>query len=84
MTRRYLWAALALLALGSAGCANGQFTLFRPGTSQQQRLRATVHDPYPDTDKGSGQMADARPRDYQQQSPEPVRNRFFTDSWWGR
>ena len=83
---------IALAAMLSAGCANGRFyNPFRPGGAppqarndvDAQRIRATVHDPYPDQDKGPA-VDDARPRDYQKQTPEPVRNRFYADSPWGR
>ena len=83
MIRRFVLVLAALAVAACSGCANGRFyNPFRPGDVQTQRIRATVHDPYPDQDKGHA-VDDARPRDYQKQSPEPVRNRFFTDSWWG-
>lgn len=83
MLRRMMLAFVATALLAFAGCANGRFyNPFRPGDVQAQRIRATVHDPYPDQDKGPA-VDDARPREYQNQSPEPVRNRFFSDSWWG-
>lgn len=69
--------------LGSSGCAGWGHSWSRPGTIQQQRLRATVHDPYSDQDAGP-EVVGGRPRDYQQQLPEPVRNRIYVDSWWGR
>ena len=83
MIRRFVLVLAAVAFAAFSGCANGRFyNPFRPGDVQTQRIRATVHDPYPDQDKGHA-VDDARPRDYQKQSPEPVRNRFFTDSWWG-
>ena len=84
MLRRMTLALTTLATLFAAGCANGRlYNPFRPGDVQAQRIRATVHDPYPDQDKGPA-VDDARPRDYQQQSPEPVRNRFYSDSNLGR
>ena len=80
MSRRLLLVAVALLV---GGCAGSRYNLFQPGSVQQQQLRATVHDPYPDVDAGP-EVVGGRPRDYQQPLPEPVRNRLFTDSWWGR
>ena len=78
---------LLLLCLGAAGCrSDGSFahpTWFHPGTVQQQRIRATVHDPYPDQDKGPA-FEDGRPRDYKNGLPEPVRDRIYVDSAWGR
>jgi hypothetical protein len=74
---------LVMLALAAGGCASGH-PLFAPrGNIYQQRLRATVHDPYPDQDAGP-EVVGGRPRDYQQPLPEPVRNRLFADSWWGQ
>jgi hypothetical protein len=80
--------SLMILALASAlsasGCASGGgWNFWGPGTIQQQRIRATVHDPYPDPDMAP-EVVGGRPRDYQQPLPEPVRNRIFVDSWWGR
>lgn len=84
MLRRVALVLLTLVTAATAGCANGRFyNPFRPADVQAQRIRATVRDPYPDQDLGP-KVEDARPRDYQKQTPEPVRNRFFTDSWWGR
>jgi hypothetical protein len=89
MPRRMTLALLVLTTMLSAGCANGRFyNPFRSGNAQApndvqaQRIRATVHDPYPDQDKGPA-VDDARPRDYQRQTPQPVRNRFSADNPWG-
>jgi hypothetical protein len=71
--------ALALIA----GCAEHHAKIVRPGTIQQQRLRATIHDPYPDPDLGPN-VDGGRPREYMQPLPEPVRNRIYADSWWWR
>lgn len=80
MLRRLTLALLTLMAFSSAGCANGRFhNPFRPASVHAQRIKATVHDPYPDQDKGHA-VDDARPRDYQQQTPEPVRDRFSVDA----
>ena len=87
MLRRMTFALTLLASAFASGCANGRFynpfrTADRPEDVQAQRIRATVHDPYPDQDKGP-EVDDARPRDYQQQTPEPVRNRFSADNPWG-
>lgn len=85
MLRRLSLLAL-LITSGAIGCQHdGSFarpTWFHPGTVQQQRIRATVHDPYPDQDKGPP-FVDGRPRDYKNALPEPVRNRIYADSAWG-
>ncbi len=90
MPRRFtlaLWMLVAsACAVTTSGCAGSRWNFFQPGTVQQQQLRATVHDPYPDVDAGP-EVVGGRPRDYQQPQPEPVRNRIYADSnqnWWGR
>lgn len=64
-----------------AGCQSPHWD--RPGTIQQQRLRATIHDPYPDPDLGP-EVDGGRPREFIRPLPEPVRNRIYVDSWWPR
>jgi hypothetical protein len=80
-----LWMLLAggCAVIFATGCAGSRYNFFQPGTVQQQQLRATVHDPYPDQDAGP-EIVGGRPRDYSQPLPEPVRNRIFADSYWGR
>ena|SRR5947207_11276041 len=75
---------LVLLSLAATGCSLYHPPIFQPGNINQQRLRATIHDPYPDPDLGPKDGGSARPRDYQEPLPEPVRNRLFVDSWWWR
>jgi hypothetical protein len=67
----------------AAGCVGHQGKIANPGTIQQQRLRATIHDPYPDPDLGPD-VDGGRPREYLEPLPEPVRNRIYADSWWWR
>jgi hypothetical protein len=76
---------IVLLAacLMGGGCAGYHPPWCQPGTIQQQRLRATIHDPYPEPDIGP-EIDGGRPREYQEPLPEPVRNRLFVDSWWWR
>ena len=75
---------LLLGLLPAVGCAQGRLArYFQPqGSVQQQRLRATLHDPYPDQDLAP-EMLGSRPRDYQRQLPEPVRSRYLEDLYWG-
>jgi hypothetical protein len=75
--------ALLTAMLAAGGCMGQHFRLWHPGTIQQQRLRATIHDPYPDPDLGP-KIDGGRPREYQDPLPEPVRNRIYADSWWWR
>ena len=81
--RAHIQLTLIAFGLAAVGCA-GHPRLLHPGTIQQQRLRATIHDPYPDPDLGPKDGGSARPRDYQEPLPEPVRNRLYVDSWWWR
>jgi hypothetical protein len=82
MLSRWLILAAAACILGG-GCAALPPKFSSPGTIEQQRLRATIHDPYPDPDAGP-ELDGNRPRDYAMPLPEAVRNRVFVDSWWGR
>lgn len=80
------------MLLFCGGCAtSGQQTLFGlqwprwnfPGTLDQQRSSAVLHDPYPDA--YAGPTTDGmRPREFQRPLPEPVKNRGLKDSWWQR
>jgi hypothetical protein len=82
MTLRQFALLPVAVCFALAGCA-GHPLWNNPGTIQQQRLRATVHDPYPDQDLGPATDG-GRPRDYLQPLPEPVRNRIIADTWFGR
>jgi hypothetical protein len=82
--QRYIFKIVLIAGLSGAGCTGYHPRIWQPGTIQQQRLRATIHDPYPDPDLGPKDGGSARPRDYQEPLPEPVRNRIYADSWWWR
>jgi hypothetical protein len=84
MNTRWRNLVLTLVAGGPcgillAGCA-ADGRLLNPGNIYSQRLRATIHDPYSDQDLGP-EVVGGRPRDYQQQLAEPVRNRLYVDSY---
>ncbi|MCA9155006.1 MAG: hypothetical protein R3C99_03735 [Pirellulaceae bacterium] len=64
--------AVVWLSLSITGCGIGPFSR-PPGTAQQQRYSATLHDPYPDNDLGP-EVVGGRPRDFQQPRAEAVRN----------
>ena len=83
MNARCIVLLLVIAASLTTGCAGYHPRLWSPGNVQQQRLRATIHDPYPDPDLGP-KIDGGRPRDYLEPLPEPVRNRLFVDSWWWR
>jgi hypothetical protein len=54
-----------------------------PGPIYQQQQNASIHDPYA-LDELGPEIVGSRPRDFQKPLAEPVRNRWFADSWWGR
>lgn len=73
-------AMLVGLVLLSAGCRSGRPWFFSPqGTLDQQQSEAIVHDPYPAPDIAPEDAA-ARPRDYINPLPEPVRNNIVPNS----
>jgi hypothetical protein len=80
LCRPRLLLPLLVACLAPAGCNFYHPPIRNPGTIDQQRLRATIHDPYPDPDLGPSDGGSERPRDYQEPLPEPVRNRIYTDS----
>lgn len=52
-----------------------------PGTLDQQRFTASVHDPYSDNDAGP-EVVGGRPRDFNKPRAEPTRSRAWSD-WFG-
>ncbi len=88
MAKHQLW-ILVLLAVATAGCANGRFLglevprLFGPGPIDYQRNKAAVQDPYPDPDAGPA-VVGGRPRGFQKPLPEPVKARWFSDTFSNR
>lgn len=74
---------LAAVCLMAGGCASLPPHFSHPGTIEQQRRRATIHDPYGDPDLAP-YLDGLRPRDYLEPLAEPVRNRLYVDSPWGR
>jgi hypothetical protein len=81
MPTRYTLCAALVAALLMAGCVSGRPLLYSPGTMQQQQFRATLFDPYADTEAGPS-VVGGRPREYQQPLSEPVRSQWFRNSWW--
>lgn len=69
------WSLLMLAAF--SGCHASWPQIFSPGTVQQQRVRATIHDPY--ADNTAGPPID-RPRDFDRPPSDPVRSQ----SLWER
>jgi hypothetical protein len=62
----------------STGCRAYQ-PLNPPGTIDQQRSRAAIHDPFPDNDIGP-EVEGGRPREFQKPLAEPVRNPYWRDA----
>ena len=84
----YFLTLIALLVAPNVGCAGNRFAASRwnfwhPGPTSDQRVRASVHDPYSDKDLGP-EVVGGRPREFQNQYPEAVRNRFYSDTHMGR
>lgn len=76
-SKRFVAWTLLLCLTGCAGT-----NVFAPGSTRQQQLNATVHDPYADNDLGPT-VEGGRPRDFRKPWAEPVRTRLLRDSWWG-
>ena len=79
---------LALLLAPSVGCAGNRYAasrwnFFHPGPPMEQRVRASVHDPYSDRDMAP-EVVGGRPREFMNQYPEAVRARFYSDTHIGR
>lgn len=84
----YVLTLLALLLAPNVGCAGNRWapsrwTWWHPGPTMEQRVRASVHDPYSDRDLAP-EVVGGRPREFMNQYPEPVRNRFYSDTHVGR
>jgi hypothetical protein len=70
------WASIAcaIMLAFSAGCANrGWGFSWGQGTTNRQKARAAVHDPYPLNDIGP-EVVGGRPREFFDPEPEAVRH----------
>jgi hypothetical protein len=72
---------LAVALAASIGCMRRPNIFSPPGSTTYQRYHATIHDPYPDHDLGP-EIVGGRPREFDKPHPEPIRNRWLSDSWW--
>lgn len=79
MKRFATWMVAAVGLAQLCGCADMMPRWGNPGTAFQQRDRATIHDPYPDSQLGPG-VEDIRPREYKDQEAEPKRSRAWRES----
>ena len=75
-----LLAVILLLVSGLFGCRSQRPILGPPGTLEQQRFSATIHDPYADNDIGP-EVVGGRPKDFQKPLSEPDRSRLFQKIW---
>ena len=82
MNHRFSALLMALLLAVCAGCNGYGSLLGSRGSIKQQRLSATVHDPYADNDAGP-EIVGGRPLQFQKPLAEPVRSRPFWERWWG-
>ena len=71
------------LAVTTAGCNLPRPWFGPPGPVRYQQNNASYHDPYPDNEAGP-EVVGGRPRDFQLPRAEPVRDRVYTDSFYGR
>lgn len=74
-----------LLVLASAGCASRPGWGLRgmgQGTTERQKSRAAVHDPYPLNDIGP-EVVGGRPREFYNPQAEPVRNQVTASQFPG-
>jgi len=69
---------VSLFLVSFSGCQTMGYQLFHPGTHASQRARIMEHDLYPDADAGP-EVVGGRPREFQKQRPETIRNRWQSD-----
>jgi hypothetical protein len=88
MRNRLLPQSLLLLACLLSGCVTNRGNplfglqwpnLQRPGTLDQQRANAVLHDPYPDPYAGPPTES-GRPREFSTPLAEPIRNKLMKDN----
>lgn len=79
MKRYAAWVILTAFLVEFCGCADMMPRWGYPGTAFEQRNRATIHDPYPDSQLGPG-VEDVRPREYKDEEAEPKRSRAWRES----
>jgi len=82
VARPWILFAAALLA-ATAGCGGHRPLTRPPGPILWQQQNASLHDPYADNDLGPA-VVGGRPPDFQRPRSEPVRNRWFQESWWAQ
>jgi hypothetical protein len=86
MIYRTILCSCLLVTASGVGCGYNRPLATRPGSLEQQRFTASVHDPYADNDAGP-EVVGARPREFSKPRAEPTRSRAFgtaagNGSWW--
>ena len=80
MAQMSKWLLFGGLMTALIGCRIERPQLRRPGTIEQQRIRATIFDPYGDPN-AAPPIEGARPRGYAQPLTESERSRLFRSQW---
>ena len=65
------------------GCERYRLRTGPPGTINEQRNRATIHDPFPETEVGP-EVVGGRPREFDRPLPEAERNPLYRDTYGGQ
>ena len=81
MNHRTILLVFCGFIVGGVGCGLKRPFEGHPGTLDQQRFTASVHDPYSDNDAGP-EVVGGRPRDFNKPRTEPTRSRAWND-WFG-
>ncbi len=77
VSRGLLPLVLAIVGGASIGCA-GTASWPSPGTMDQQRRRAELYDPYPDSRSGPA-VPELRPREFQLPMAEPEKAQLYSE-----
>lgn len=73
-----LFSAIALSSL--LGCQRYQFSQSPLGTVHEQRVRATIHDPWPDNDVAP-EIVGGRPREFEKPQAEAERIPLYQETY---
>lgn len=80
MRQRLVMLAICLGMLAGSGCTAVMPNWLHPGRIDEQRIRATSHDPFPQNE-GGPEIVGGRPRDFQKPRSEPVRSAVPRNMW---
>jgi hypothetical protein len=84
LSRNHPLLLVLAITLASSGCTQhlGRPQWGNPGTTEAQRQRANLFDPYADNDLGP-EVVGARPRGFQKPRAEAARTPLLRDTMWG-